>query len=45
MCHENPTQVILYPCGHRYLCSECKREKDNLEKCPICNKEVKDIDL
>ena len=46
MYHENPTQVILSPCGHRCLCSECyKREKDNLEKCPICNKEIKDFGL
>ena len=46
ICHENPTQAILFPCGHRCLCSECyKREKDYLEKCPICNKEIKNIDL
>ena len=46
MCYENPIQVNLSPCGHRCLCSECyKREKENLEKCPICNKEIKDIDL
>jgi len=46
ICYKNPIQVILSPCGHRCLCSECyKREKDNLEKCPICNKEIKSIDL
>ena len=46
ICNKNPVQVIFNPCGHRCLCLECyKREKENLEKCPICNKEIKDIDL
>jgi hypothetical protein len=46
ICYENPTQVIIVPCDHRCLCLECyKREKENLEKCPICNKEIKAIDL
>ena len=41
MCYENPIQVIFSPCGHRCLCLECyKREKENLENCPICNKKL-----
>ena len=46
MCYENPIQAIFEPCGHRCLCLECyKREKENLERCPICNKEIEIIDL
>jgi len=44
--YKNPIEDILSPCGHRCICSECyKRVKDNLKKCPICNKEIKNIDL
>ena len=46
ICYQNPTQVIIVPCGHKCLCLACyQREKENLEKCPICNKEIKAIDL
>ncbi|PHJ18792.1 zinc finger protein, partial [Cystoisospora suis] len=35
ICMTNPKDVMLYPCRHLCLCSDCLRSLHQ-EKCPIC---------
>lgn len=37
ICFANPKEVIVNPCGHFYMCTECAR---NMRACPICRERI-----
>jgi len=45
VCYSNDVNCVLYPCGHKVLCSSCaklmkSRAPDSNIECPICRKAV-----
>ena len=46
MCGKNPRQMLMYPCGHLCVCSECCKVIHDAAggkiNCPMCTKIVKD---
>merc|ERR1712098_313108 len=44
ICDDNKRTHMCYPCGHKTLCLDCVTScRDDLKKCPLCRKEIKDI--
>ena len=37
VCFETPREVVLRPCNHACVCSDCRRK---LGRCPICRKRI-----
>ncbi|KAH3705765.1 hypothetical protein Pelo_19687 [Pelomyxa schiedti] len=44
-CEEKPPNVILHPCGHAVLCSECAATMRKCPQCraPITQKQIKQL--
>ena len=43
ICEENINNMVMVPCGHRYLCENCRKEIKTINTCDICKKDVKMI--
>lgn len=47
VCQENPKCVVLLPCGHVCVCTECehKLRGENEFQCPVCRQRVRETAL
>ena len=41
LCRQNVANVVIMPCGHLVLCSNCS--KNNVTKCPVCKSMVTEL--
>ena len=45
-CLVEPSEIILAPCGHKYICNKCYKslkEKNKLKICDVCRTEIESI--